>query len=134
MVNSNAGYFLMLYVVKLGTMNRGAEMPTFLQWVELSIKLVGKKLHLCLRAPYDVPVEEESEFIALEKGVRLQSSQCCITYVILGNNSCTSAAVRQLNFFLLAAPGKGRDTLVCTRGQNQSCDSCWHPALGFIAI
>lgn len=50
-------------------------MPNSLQWVELSIKLLGKKLPLCLRVPYDVPVEEEeSEFIALEKGVRLQSA------------------------------------------------------------
>lgn len=93
-------------------------MPSSLQWVELSIKLLGKKLPLCSRAPADVPVEEESEFIALEKGVRLQSPRCCLIYVTMVNNSCTSPAVRQLSFFLLAARGKGRDTSVYTRGQN----------------
>lgn len=49
-------------------------MPSSLQWVGLSIKILGKNLPLCLRVPADVPVEEGSEFIALEKDVRLQSS------------------------------------------------------------
>lgn len=49
-------------------------MPSSLQWVGLSIKILGKILSLCLRVRADVPVEERSEFIALEKDVRLQSS------------------------------------------------------------